>query len=415
MAAPHVAGAAALLRERHPTWTVAQIKSALVLTGDPVFMDAAHTVEAPTTREGGGLIDLPRADNPLVFAAPTGLSFGLLKPGSQATRSIELTDAGGGAGEWSVTVQPQQEVPGLTVTTPSAVAVPGRIDVSAATASAAGEAEATGFVVLQRGSDRRRIPYWLRVERPHLGPPKGTLSRTGTYSGNTRGKPSRVSSYRYPDDPTGVGLSNRLPGPEEVFRVRIARNVANFGVAVLHQASGVRVTPRVVAGDDENRLTGYPGLPVDLNPYLASDGELEPIAGAVLPAPGIYDVVFDTTSARRAGAFTFRFWIDDTTPPRARLLTRTVPRGGSLALAVSDAGAGVDPSSLEVRLDGSRAAASYSTATGRATIRIPQQLEPGRHRLALQVSDYQEQKNMEDVGPILPNTRTLGATFTIRP
>src|SRR5207253_4251308 len=36
MASPHVAGGAALLAERHPARTVSQIKSALVLTGDPV-------------------------------------------------------------------------------------------------------------------------------------------------------------------------------------------------------------------------------------------------------------------------------------------------------------------------------------------------------------------------------------------
>ena len=36
MAAPHTAGAAALLLQRHPAWTVAQIKSALMLTGNPV-------------------------------------------------------------------------------------------------------------------------------------------------------------------------------------------------------------------------------------------------------------------------------------------------------------------------------------------------------------------------------------------
>jgi hypothetical protein len=29
------------------------------------------------------------------------------------------------------------------------------------------------------------------------------------------------------------------------------------------------------------------------------------------------------------------------------------------------------------------------------------------------VGDYQETKNMEDVGPILPNTRTFTATFTV--
>ena len=35
MAAPHVAGAAALLRQRHRGWTVEQLKSALVQTGGP--------------------------------------------------------------------------------------------------------------------------------------------------------------------------------------------------------------------------------------------------------------------------------------------------------------------------------------------------------------------------------------------
>ena len=77
MAAPHVAAAAALLKERHPTWTVAQIKSALVQTGDPV-------AGVPVTRDGGGVIDLPRADVPLLFAAPTGLSFGALDPAAAA-------------------------------------------------------------------------------------------------------------------------------------------------------------------------------------------------------------------------------------------------------------------------------------------------------------------------------------------
>ena len=43
MATPAVAGAAALLRQRHPTWTPAQIKSALVLTG------AARSSTTPRT------------------------------------------------------------------------------------------------------------------------------------------------------------------------------------------------------------------------------------------------------------------------------------------------------------------------------------------------------------------------------
>src|SRR5262249_17621315 len=50
MATPHVTGAAAVLRQRHPSWTVADVKSALVQTANPA---RAGGGEAPTTLEGG--------------------------------------------------------------------------------------------------------------------------------------------------------------------------------------------------------------------------------------------------------------------------------------------------------------------------------------------------------------------------
>jgi hypothetical protein len=41
-------------------------------------------------------------------------------------------------------------------------------------------------------------------------------------------------------------------------------------------------------------------------------------------------------------------------------------------------------------------------------------LANGRHSVTLRAADYQETKNMEDIGPILPNTRTLTTAVTIR-
>jgi subtilisin family serine protease len=398
MAAPHVAGGAALLRQRHPDWTVAQIKSALVLTGKPVQLGG----EAPVTREGGGLIDLVAANTPLIFAEPTDLSFGLLAPGKSLARSVTLSDAGGGGGQWTVTVAPQSTLGNATIAAPATVTVPGRLDLTATAGTAQGDA--MGFVVLRLGSVTRRIPYWLRVAEPKLGrEPRGTLSTTGTYRGTTAGGESLVSSYRYPDVNRGA-----LAGPERVYRVTVSRPVANFGVVVL---SGSRVSPRVVVAGDENRLVGVPGLPQVINPYIDSYGAARPVAGAIRPGRGSYDVVFDTPSGP-AAAFTFRFWIDDVTPPTVRLLTPTAKRGGSVQLAVADGGAGVDPKSLTARIDGRPVPVAFSR--GRAVVGLGT-VAPGRHVLVFTAADYQELKNMENVPRILPNTRTLRAVIRVAP
>jgi subtilisin family serine protease len=401
MAAPHIAGAVALLRQRHPEWTVAQLKSALVLTGDPAGADTG--IEARTTREGGGRVNLVRANEPLVFAQPASLSIGRLRRGTGVTRPVTLTDAGGGAGPWTVTVVAQGTEPGVTVAAPAAVTVPGRLDVSASVTATGVERSYTGFVVLRRDDTVRRIPYWLDVTVPDLGRQRTTrLRRPGVYSGNTAGRPSVVDAYRYPE-----GFS-RLAGPEQVFRVSIAKSVANFGVVLL---GGAGVQARIVVAGDENRQVGYAALPLNLNPYLADFGDPRRVSGALRPAPGSYDVVFDSTGPATAGRFTFRYWVNDTTPPALRLVARTVARGRALEIAATDAGSGVDPDSTVATVDGTARAARH--AAGR--IRIPTDgLPAGRHRLSLQVSDYQETRNNENVPRILPNTRRLETAFTIR-
>src|SRR5439155_23810505 len=113
MASPHVAGAAAVLRDRHPSWTVAQVKSALESTGDPVHNSG--DTEVPSTREGGGRIDLVRADNPLVFTNPTGLSFGLVRRRTSTTMQLAVADAGGGPAPRTVSLAPQSTPHGVTL------------------------------------------------------------------------------------------------------------------------------------------------------------------------------------------------------------------------------------------------------------------------------------------------------------
>ena len=401
MASPHVAGSTAVLEQRHPSWSPAQIKSALMTTGAPVFV----TREVGPLKEGGGRIDLPRADHPLLFTAPTALSFGLMRPGTTASRTLILSDAGGGAGTWNVSVTGGAGV----VTTQSLATVPGSLPVRVATGRLA-EQDVSGFVVLTRGTDTRRVPFWLRVERPQLQRERQRpLPRPGVYAGDTSRGVARVTTYRYPEIPADHGgFPVRLPGREIVFRVHIRKRFANFGVAVLSRNRGVAVEPRIVRSADENRLAGLTALPYDANPYRSSEGQHRLIAGVLQPAPGIYSVVFDTPARRRPGGFTFRFWQGDTTPPSIRVLG---VRGAALQVRVADGGSGVDPSSLTARVDGEVRSISYASGVVRVSLTG---LARGRPTLAFSAADDQEAKNNENVRGILPNTRKLQRAFVIR-
>jgi hypothetical protein len=274
------------------------------------------------------------------------------------------------------------------------------------------ERELTGFVVLTRGAERRRIPYWLRVTVPSLArkTPR-PLTKPGVHEATTRGASARVREYRYPSEVSLPGVTGTLAGPEQVYRVRLRRASTNFGVAVIWRAKGVRVEPRIVQAGDENRLLGQTALPINLNPYLRQFRQPTPAAGAVRPAAGTYDVVFDGPSRGTAGRFRFRFWIDDIRRPRLRVLSRTVQRGAPLRIRATDLGSGVDPRTAVAMVDRGLllpkvAGDVVSVPTGR--------LSKGRHRLAFQISDYQESRNMENATAILPNTAHLETTFTVR-
>jgi subtilisin family serine protease len=412
MAAPHVAGAAALLKQRHPSWTVAELKSALVQTGADAVRGS--TALGPQF-QGGGSIALARADVPLLFASPAAVSFGLLQGRGFATQgSIELRDAGGGAGVWELSVQQLRAPSGASVAIgTSQVSVPGELAYEIRVTDSAREGDISGYLALRRAGDLRRIPFWGRVTAPGLSRHRPVaLPTPGVRNGTTQGKPALVSRYRYPENPSGLGVTTVLAGPEAVYRVLVSKRIANFGVVVTRQGTGSSIEPRVVRGLDANRLTGYAGLPVDHNPYLSSFRESVLAAGALSPAPGEYAVVFDSGTRAGAGAFTFRFWTNDVTPPTARLRATSVRQGKPFVVAVRDVGSGVYPESLRVSLDGREVDA---TVRGGLVRVASGRLEPGRHRLRLRISDYQEAKNTENVAGILPNTRTLVASITIRP
>ena len=257
----------------------------------------------------------------------------------------------------------------------------------------AANGDVTGFVVAHARHRHapdpvlgRRRPSGARDRAGHDAHAPGHLQ------GDDERRRAQVSRYRYP---TSGDVA--YPGPEVVYRVHVARPIANFGVAVL---SGHAV-PHVVFAGDENHLVGFPGLPTDAEPVPRTSARRGRSRARSCPRPA--PTTSSSTRARqpRPGAFAFRFWMNDTTPPKLRILS---------------ASAGTSPSRSPTAAPGSIRARSRrpSTATRRACRyrhgRLTFHADRGQHLLiVVTASDYQELKNMEDVAKIKPNTATLHA------
>jgi minor extracellular serine protease Vpr len=424
MSAPHVAGAAALLVQRHPAWTAQQVKSALASTAGPAFGNTARSEEAPVLLEGAGLVSVPGADQPLIFTEPSSLSYGDLNVnGGAQTRDIAVTiaDAGGGEGTWQVELAPQSASAGAVLTAPAVTLAPGgqaQITVRAFAAADAQAGDNYGFLVLRRGETTRRIPYLFLVTRPALE--RTTPRRLVRFQlGSTLQGPSLVDRYRFPDSPFGIpptvtGPPMQEDGAEQVYVTTLDRPAVNLGVAADLVSDNALIDPFLMGSLDENNVQGLAGTPTNVNPLTF--GFQLPIGAAatVFPRQQDFFISVDSgrdpfTGARLAGRYRLRSWVNDVTPPRVRLLTTTVAGGRpTIAVRATDAGAGVDP--FELAIGYTRVAvgaAAFDPVSGLAVFPIPPQAPqlPANRRITLIASDYQEAKNVNTSGEeIMPNT-----------
>jgi subtilisin family serine protease len=125
MAAPHVAGAAAVLAGQNPKWTAEQLKAALVGSAKPSPAVSTH-------HQGTGRLDVARAARQNVFATPTGLSLGTAKwphhDDAPIVRKLTYTNSGDAPLNLRITADvrgPNGPAPaGMVAVSPSSVTVP---------------------------------------------------------------------------------------------------------------------------------------------------------------------------------------------------------------------------------------------------------------------------------------------------
>ena len=175
---------------------------------------------------------------------------------------VDLADAGGGSGTWLVNASLQTPHAGVNVSVDDSVSVPGRLAVTATVDHSAADGDVTGFVTLSRGTETRRIPFWVEVSHPVLGTePAVDADARRHLQGDDRRRASRSSTATA----TRPTATRSTPAPRSSTAFTVTQPIANFGVTVLsgHVDPACRVRRR---REPPRRL--HRAARPNLNPYL---------------------------------------------------------------------------------------------------------------------------------------------------
>ncbi|MGX7828549.1 S8 family serine peptidase [Actinokineospora sp. 24-640] len=162
MAAPHVAGAAALLAQRHPDLSGARLKALLTASAKP-------TAGATAVEQGSGRVDVPRALAQTVTSEPTALSLGTQRwphdDAAPVTKTLAYRNDGAADVRLDITAEGHA---GMFTVSPAQVTVPagGTAEVSVTADPRVTDQDGVypGTVVATGGSAVARTPVMIERE-----------------------------------------------------------------------------------------------------------------------------------------------------------------------------------------------------------------------------------------------------------
>ena len=170
MAAPHVAGAAALIKQAHPDWTPAEIKAAIMNTAKDITNRDGKRYR--TFEQGAGRIQLEEAINTESLIVPGSLQFGKFQLAENMHRhSARLTVKNTGTATKSYSFSIPKKDQGIEWELPMGFSLkPNEVkDVEiamTATPSLLKDKIHDGSLVMDDGINKIRIPYLYVLEEP---------------------------------------------------------------------------------------------------------------------------------------------------------------------------------------------------------------------------------------------------------
>jgi minor extracellular serine protease Vpr len=165
-ATPLVSGSAALVKQAHPGFSPAQIKSALANTSSQVVTTDEQGHNVGVLQLGAGLLDAAAALPPAITAAPASISFGLAGT-LPMTQPFQLTNSSSNSATLSLVVTPATTVSGASVTVDQqslnlAAGATASVNATLSGSLPVGGSY-SGFVTVQGGGSTLHIPYLFLV------------------------------------------------------------------------------------------------------------------------------------------------------------------------------------------------------------------------------------------------------------